>query len=312
MGIVWVQNEVDNDMRTRMLEKNNRRKFTKGPRIFSYLSTFIQFTCCILHVCLINQLFVNLVTRIGVHICIIPMVHNSMLLISSVVHTTLIKKCILYISYFIGQSNSANSRGFHEIRFSFNMLIYYFRRMYWGKNASNHQAYFVTPLLVKYDTIFNVIKGTKSVIKAMYGFHSCRKASVFSGLWANNTGHQYSTRMCVSDRTKVVSLRVYGPRWFHRTWIGTNQFSGHEVRWSTITPGNQFLPLKKSGVIWNWYENHPISQLKNIHSLTKTCSIQSSRYRTIPLPINWLYTCFTWLLHKTSTSRRVSLAMLVC
>ena len=27
--------------------------------------------------------------------------------------------------------------------------------------------------------------------------------------------------------------------------------------------GFQFLPLKKSGVDWNRYENHPISQLKN-------------------------------------------------
>ena len=164
------------------------------------------------------------------------MLHNSILLISSVVHTTLTKKCILYISYFIGQSNSANSRRFHEIQFSFNMLIYHFRRMYLGNMPVTIRHFFVTPQMVKHDTIFNVIKGTKTVIKAMYGFHSCRKAAGFSGLWANNTSHQYSTRMCVSDRTMVVSLRVYGPRWFHRTWIGTNQFSGHIVRGSTITP----------------------------------------------------------------------------
>ena len=51
---------------------------------------------------------------------------------------------------------------------------------------------------------------------------------------------------------------------------------------------------------------------KTMHILTKTCPIQSSQYRIMPLPINWLYTNFTWLLHKTGTSRRVSLAMLVC
>ena len=109
------------------------------------------------------------------------------------------------------------------------------------------------------------------------------------------------------DLLPVVFLKKvqYGGECFHvmtSSWAGRAFVVGKEV-----TPVNP-LPLAATGSSsFHWKKAESIEtdmkitlppNEKTMHTLTKTCSTESCQYRIMTLPLDRLYTGFTWLLHK--------------